>query len=152
LGFFIKKLFGTNPHKISEINEGEKSLLMAYILLECAMSDGILKEIEIKHIKKLLKKKTDLIDSEIDNVFNLAKKYSVESVEIYSLTKEIRDNFKKNEILEIVQFMWEIVLADKKIDDFESMLMSKATGLFHLTGKESANAKKNAMNSLGLSD
>ena len=149
---FLKKLFGTNPKKISEINEEEKNLLIAYLLLECAMSDGIIKEIEIKHIKKLLKKKTNLIDSEIDNVFNLAKKYSVESVEIYSLTKEIRDNFKKNEILEIVQFMWEIVLVDKKIDDFESMLMSKTTGLFHLTGKESAKAKKNAMGSLGLSD
>ena len=149
---FLKKLFGINPDKISEINPGKKNLLIAYLLLECAMSDGILKEIEAKHIKKLLKEKMNLIDSEIENIFNLAKEYSDESVEIYSLTKEIRDNFQKDQILEIFQFMWEIVLADKNIDDFESMLMSKATGLFHLTGKESAKAKRNAMDSLGLSD
>ena len=41
--------------------------------------------------------------------------------------------------------MWSVVMADGKIDDFEAALMSKLVGLFHLTGKESADAKKKAM-------
>ena len=68
-----------------------------------------------------------------------------ENVELYSLTKDIRDNFNKEEILEIFEYMWTVVLADGKIDDFEAALMSKLVGLFHLTGKESADAKKKAM-------
>ena len=68
------------------------------------------------------------------------------NVEIYSLTKDIRDNFSKEEILTIFEYMWSVILADGKIDDFEAALMSKLVGLFHLTGKESADAKNKAMN------
>ena len=67
------------------------------------------------------------------------------NVELYTLTKDIRDNFSKEEILQIFEYMWSVVLADGKIDDFEAALMSKLVGLFHLTGKESADAKKKAM-------
>ena len=67
------------------------------------------------------------------------------NVEIYSLTKDIRDHFDKDEILEIFEYMWSVMLADGEIDDYESALMTKLVGLFHLTGKESAEAKKKAM-------
>ena len=32
-----------------------------------------------------------------------------ENVELYSLTKDIRDNFSKEEILEIFEYMWSVV-------------------------------------------
>ena len=38
-----------------------------------------------------------------------------ENVELYSLTKDIRDNFNKEEILEIFEYMWSVVLADGKL-------------------------------------
>ena len=38
--------------------------------------------------------------------------------------------------------MWEIILIDGNLDDFESALMRNAAGLFHISGKESAEAKK----------
>ena len=76
-------------------------------------------------------------------VLNFLGKYNV-----YSLTKDIRDNFDKEEILQIFEYIWSVVLADGKIDDFEAALMSKLVGLFHLTGKESAEAKKKAMSHL----
>ena len=45
-----------------------------------------------------------------------------ENVELYSLTKDIRDNFNKEEILQIFEYMWSVVMADGKIDDFEAAL------------------------------
>ena len=68
------------------------------------------------------------------------KDISDNSVEIYSLTKDIRENFSKEEILIIFEYLWEIILSDEIIDDFEASMMTKLTGLFHLTGKESAQA------------
>ena len=44
--------------------------------------------------------------------------------------------------------MWEIMLIDQKIDDFESALMRTAAGLFHISGKQSAEAKKAAEESI----
>ena len=54
----------------------------------------------------------------------------MESIEIYSLTKEIRDNFDKDEILFIFELLWKIILSDGIIDDFESSAMTKLTDYF----------------------
>jgi uncharacterized tellurite resistance protein B-like protein len=40
--------------------------------------------------------------------------------------------------------MWTIMLADGKIDDFEDAMMRKIVGLFHLTGKDSSEARHQA--------
>ena len=60
------------------------------------------------------------------------------------MSKEIRDNFDKDEIIKILEYMWAVVLADGELDDFEAALMSKAVGLLHLTGRESAEARERA--------
>ena len=96
-------------------------------------------------IKNLLNTKLKIEKENIDSIFDNALEITQNSVEIYSLTKDIRDNFNKDEILEIFEYMWSVVLADGKVDDFEAALMSKLVGLFHLTGKESSDAKKRAM-------
>ena len=48
----------------------------------------------------------------------------------------------------IFEYLWKIILSDGIVDDFESSMMTKLTGLFHLSGKESADAKNNAKESL----
>ena len=101
-------------------------------------------------IKKILKNKLHLDSSEAEKCFETANESSEKSIEIYSLTKEIRDNFDKDEILFIFELLWKIILSDGVIDDFESSMMTKLTGLFHLTGKENAEAKKNAQTALNL--
>ena len=47
---------------------------------------------------------------------------SQNSVEIYSLTKDIRDNFSHEEILKILEYMWIVMLADGYVDDYEDTL------------------------------
>ena len=81
----------------------------------------------------------------INLIFDKALEMMQENVELYTLTKEFRDNFSKEEILQIFEYTWSVVLSDGKIDDLEAALMSKLVGLFHLTRKESADAKKKAM-------
>ena len=66
----------------------------------------------------------------ISSIFDQAIELCQDSVEIYSLTKDIRDNFSHNEILNILELMWTIMLADGKIDDFEDAMMRKIVGLF----------------------
>ena len=80
----------------------------------------------------------------ISSIFDQAIDLCQDSVEIYSLTKDIRDNFSHNEILNILELMWTIMLADGKIDDFEDAMMRKIVGLFHLTGKDSSEARQKA--------
>ena len=44
--------------------------------------------------------------------------------------------------------MGEIILVDNEVDDFETGLIRKVSGLFHITGKESSLAKEKAKKAL----
>ena len=140
---FLKKF--KKEHSTEDVSDNEKNILITSLLIECAKGDYDFSEQEISKIKDLIKKKLKIDQSKINLIFDKALETVEENVELYSLTKDIRDNFNKEEILEIFEYMWAVVLADGKIDDFEAALMSKLVGLFHLTGKESADAKKKAM-------
>ena len=140
---FLKKFKKEN--KTEYILENEKNILITSLLIECAKGDYDFSDQEVSKVKDLLKKKLKIDQSEINLIFDKALEMIQGNVELYTLTKDIRDNFSKEEILQIFEYMWSVVLADGKIDDFEAALMSKLVGLFHLTGKESADAKKKAM-------
>ncbi len=140
---FLKKF--KKEHKTEDISDNEKNILITSLLIECAKGDYNFSDQEISKVKDLLKKKLKIDQSEINLIFDKALEMMQENVELYTLTKEIRDNFSKEEILQIFEYTWSVVLSDGKIDDFEAALMSKLVGLFHLTGKESADAKKKAM-------
>ena len=143
---FLKKF--KKEHNTEDISDNEKNILITSLLIECAKGDYDFSDQEILKIKDLIKKKLKIDQPKINLIFDKALEMVEENVELYSLTKDIRDNFNKEEILQIFEFMWSVVLADGKIDDFEAALMSKLVGLFHLTGKESAEAKKKAMSHL----
>ena len=140
---FLKKF--KNEENIDDISENEKNILITSLLIECAKGDYDFSDQEISKIKDLIKKKLNIDQPKVNLIFDKALEMVEGNVELYSRTKDIRDNFNKEEILEIFEYMWTVVLADGKIDDFEAALMSKLVGLFHLTGKESADAKKKAM-------
>ena len=140
---FIKKF--KKEKSIENISDNEKNILITSLLIECAKGDYDFSDQEISKVKDLLKKKLKVDQSEINLIFDKALEMMQGNVELYTLTKDIRDNFSKEEILQIFEYMWSVVLSDGKIDDFEAALMSKLVGLFHLTGKESAEAKKKAM-------
>ena len=140
---FLKKF--KQVDNTENVSDNEKNILVTSLLIECAKGDYDFSDREVSKIKDLIKKKLKIDQPKVNLIFDKALEMVEENVELYSLTKDIRDNFKKEEILEIFEYMWTVVLADGKIDDFEAALMSKLVGLFHLTGKESADAKKKAM-------
>ena len=131
--------------KFSEIQSSiDKNAIITSILYECANEDGNVNNSEINQIKTLLNSKLGLSEDEADTIFKKAEDLSKNRIELYSLSKEIRDNFDKDEIIKILEYMWAVVLADGELDDFEAALMSKAVGLLHLTGRESAEARERA--------
>ena len=143
---FLKKF--KKEHSTEDISDNEKNILITSLLIECAKGDYDFSDQEILKIKDLIKKKLKIDQPKINLIFDKALEMMQENVELYTLTKDVRDNFSKEEILQIFEYMWSVVLSDGKIDDFEAALMSKLVGLFHLTGKESAEAKKKAMSHL----
>ena len=133
---------------IEEVNIDERNTLIVSLLIEAAKFDHDFSDSEIDRITQIIKYKFNLDEDASKTLFDKALELSQDNVEIYSITKDIRDNFEREEILDIFKYVWEVILADGHIDDFESSLMTKLTGLFHLTGKEAAELKNQVLHKL----
>ena len=117
LGIFEK--LKENNCNFSEISSSDKAVLITTLLIECAKSDDEFSDKEKNQIKRILQNKLHLDEKEAQDCFQKADENSNESVEIYSLTKDIRNNFSKEEILLIFEYLWKIILSDGIIDDFD---------------------------------
>lgn len=145
----LKDFFKKDKKNINQLQKKEQIDLIACLLIEVAKSDDSFDESELIKIKDILRRnKAYSDDKQIDDIIDKALDDTTNSVEMYSLTKEIRDTFDHEQILELFQFMWEIILVDNEVDDFETGLIRKVSGLFHITGKESSLAKEKAKKAL----
>ena len=138
------KFFNNDSPKLKDLDKNDKNFLIASILIECGYEDGDLSENEKIRISKILKKKLSLSTEDVNNIVKDALKNKKKTVEIYSLIRDLREKLPHDEILTLFISMWEIVLIDDNIDDFEAALMRKLVGLFHITDRESAEARKQA--------
>ena len=138
------KFFNKETPDINKLDLKDKNFLIASILIECGYEDGDLSENEKLLISKILEKKLSLSTEDVTNIIQDAIENNKKTVEIYSLIRNLREKLPHDEILTLFISMWEIVLVDGNIDDFEAALMRKLVGLFHITDRESAEARKKA--------
>ena len=94
---FLKKFKSEN--ELTGATSEEKNILIASLLIECAKEDGDFSDDEIIKIKSLLNTKLNIDSNDVNAIFDAALEITQDNVEIYSLTKDIRDNFSHEEIL-----------------------------------------------------
>ena len=140
----IFKSLKENKGDIESASDEEKGIMITTLLVEAAKSDGDFSEDEINKIKKIVSNKLHFDEELTISIFDKALETAQDSIELYSLTKDIKENFTKDEILNIFVYLWKVILSDGVIDDYESGLIRNLTGLFHLTGKEVAETKATA--------
>ena len=140
----IFKSLKENKGNIESASDEEKGIMITTLLVEAAKSDGDFSEDEINKIKKIVSNKLHFDEELTNSIFDKAIESAQDSIELYSLTKDIKENFTKDEILNIFVYLWKVILSDGVIDDYESGLIRNLTGLFHLTGREVAETKATA--------
>ena len=65
---------------------------------------------------------------------------------LHNYTSYINKNFGEDKKLLLIEALWEIVLSDGQIHDFESNLIRRLAGLLYISDVDSGNAKKRALN------
>lgn len=140
----IFKSIKENKGNIESATDEEKGVMITTLLVEAAKSDDAFDEKEITKIKRIISNKLHFDVELADVIFDKAVETAQDNIELYSLTKDIKENFTKDEILNIFVYLWKVILSDGVIDDYESGLIRNLTGLFHLTGKEVAETKVTA--------
>ena len=61
---------------------------------------------------------------------------------LHFFTSKINKEFEYEDKVKLIEILWEIILADGKIHDFESNLIRRLSGLLYVSDVDCGNAKK----------
>jgi uncharacterized tellurite resistance protein B-like protein len=78
-----------------------------------------------------------------------AKQAANEASDLFQFTHRINTHFGETHKLMLVELLWQIVLADGVVDDYEANLLRRVAGLIHVTDLKAGQARKKAEAALG---
>ena len=136
-----------NNQNSTEEKESNTSLeLLCGLMIEAAYTDGQIDEIESNKIKSTLINIFDEDPNDVDLVLEKAIKNKNNSKSLHYYTSFINKNFTEEKKLLLIETLWEIVLSDGEIHDYESNLIRRLAGLLYISDVNSGNARKRALN------
>ena len=125
----LKNLF-KKKQSLDVINTHEADVALR-LMFEIAISDGTLDSSELK----LIKKRADKLASEDIKASSIVKKIideTEESVSFYPSIKKINDTHSKEEKIELLKVLWELVTADSVVDPYEENLYFQIAELIQI--------------------
>ncbi len=123
---------------------------VATLLIYAAHADGRFADVERETVTRLLMRQFDLTPEAARNLISEADSEVAESVELYGFTKAAKDTMTDEERLDLMEMMWEVILVDGVVDDFEANLMRRLAGLMYVSDRDSGEARKRATARLNL--
>jgi len=134
-----------NQNLQDDRNDNKNLELLCGLMIEAAYTDGQIDENELNKIKLSLINVFAEDPKEVNSILEQAKKNKDNSNSLHYYTSYINKNFDYDKKLLLTEALWEIVLSDGEIHDFESNLIRRLAGLLYISDVDSGNAKKRAL-------
>ena len=141
---FLKNILN-NQNSQENINNNKNLELLCGLMVEAAYTDNKIDEIELNKIKSSLINLFHEDPEEVNSVLREAEKNKNNTKSLYHYTSFINKNFEHDKKLLLIEALWEIVLSDGEVHDFESNLIRRLAGLLYISDVDSGNAKKRAL-------
>ena len=141
---FLKNIL--NNQNSQENKDDNKNLeLLCGLMIEAAYTDGQIDRSELNKIKLSLVNVFCEDPKEVNLVLEEAIKNKNNSKSLHHYTSFINKNFDQDKKLLLIEALWEIVLSDGNIHDFESNLIRRLSGLLYISDVDSGNERKRAL-------
>ena len=122
--------------------------LLSGLMIEAAYTDGQIDKSELDKIKLSLVNIFQEDINEVNLVLEEAVKNKNNSKSLHHYTSYINKNFDSDKKILLIEVLWEIVLSDGEVHDFESNLIRRLAGLLYISDVNSGNARKRALDKL----
>ncbi|CCQ75538.1 TerB family tellurite resistance protein [Magnetospira sp. QH-2] len=142
----IRRLFAAPAN--DNADELDLPEAVAALLVYAAHADGTFEATERETVARLLARRFELDAPQAEALIESADLRVGESVELYGFTRAAKDAMTHEERLDLMEMMWEVVLADGVVDDFEANLMRRLAGLIYVSDRESGEARQRAAENL----
>ena len=83
---------------------------------------------------------------QVQSVLEMAVKNKNNSKSLFFYTSKINKNYSYEKKLLLIEILWEIVLSDGQIHDYETSIIRRLAGLLYISDVDSGNARKRALN------
>tara|TARA_A100001015_G_scaffold306662_1_gene401312 strand:- start:43 stop:489 length:447 start_codon:yes stop_codon:yes gene_type:complete len=137
-----------NNQNSQEDDNNRELELLSGLMIEAAYTDGKIDANELSKIRLSLINIFSEDPKEVDLLLEKAEENKNNSKSLHHYTSFINKNFDDKKKILLIEALWEIVLSDGEIHDFESSLIRRLAGLLYISDVVSGNAKKKALNKI----
>ena len=142
----LKNFFEKNED--SKVQSNDNLEILCGLMIEAANSDGNIDYDEINKIKQILINIFKEDKTEVELTLNNAIQNSNNSKSLFFYTSKINKNYSEEKKLLLIETLWEIVLSDGKLHDYETSLIRRLAGLLYISDINSGNARKKALDKI----
>ena len=141
----LKNIFAGDQSLNTETENKEIDILSG-LMIEAANSDGEITQEELNKISHSLisvfKEDPKVVERSLTKAFE--NKDNLKS--LYFYTSILNKSYTDAQKIKLIEVLWEIILADNEVHDFETNLIRRLAGLLYISDVECGNAKIRAGN------
>jgi uncharacterized tellurite resistance protein B-like protein len=125
-----------NQLRAADLRGEELRLAAAALLVHAGVIDGNFDNEERRKLKALLQERFDLGDDEARRLIRDAEDREREAVDLYRFTSILCAELDQEGRKRIIEMLWEIVMADGVVHEFESNLVWRAAELLGVSTRD----------------
>ena len=136
----LKNIFASDQSLNIE-SENKEIDILSGLMIEAANTDGQVTQEELNKISQSLINvfKEDPNDVELSLTSAFENKNNSKS--LYHYTSKLNKSYTDEKKIQLIEVLWEIILADNEVHDFETNLIRRLAGLLYVSDVECGNAK-----------
>jgi uncharacterized tellurite resistance protein B-like protein len=138
---FFEKDKGTGSAHQGHTGPHDVRVAVCALFLEMAQADGAFSASERDNVISLLKRQYGLSEEHVVALMGASQKGLQESIDLWQFTNLINQNYSRDEKIQIIEMVWQIVYADGRLDQHEDYLAHKLAKLLRLSHKDLIDAK-----------
>jgi uncharacterized tellurite resistance protein B-like protein len=132
---FVTELTGGDRHP-SRFEENDYRLAAAALLVHVAMIDGAMSDIERAKLHTVIRRCFNLDDEAAAELIVEAIAAEHEAIDLYHFTSQLNRSLDEDGRRRMVEMMWQVVLADRRVTEFEDNLIWRAADLLGISSRE----------------
>ena len=139
----LRNIFSSNINQDHEDHSKDIDIL-AGLMIEAANTDGNVSNDEVDKISVSLINIFKEHPKDVEEAISKALNDKDNSNSLHFYTSKLNKSFSHEKKLLLIEVLWEVILSDNEIHDFESNLLRRLAGLLYISDIECGNAKKRA--------
>lgn len=131
-----------DDERAANLREEELRLAAAALLVHASLIDGHVDPGETKKLKAMLQSRFAIDDEELRKTLKEATAWEQDLVDLYSFTSIMCRELDQDGRQRMVEMLWEIVLADGVLHEFELNLVWRASELLGVSTQDRVRLRK----------